>query len=77
MNDQKDTTTPLLPTRNPGARLATTAAVPALTHDEKRILELFRETADQQLLLGIAAVCVRTKPRFKRPALHMVRGGGA
>ncbi|ATQ74832.1 hypothetical protein CR152_10080 [Massilia violaceinigra] len=77
MNDQNDITTPLARTRNPSARLATIAVVAALTRDEKRILELFRETTDQQLLLGIAAVCARTKPRHTRPALHLVRGGTA
>ncbi|ATQ78309.1 hypothetical protein CR152_30205 [Massilia violaceinigra] len=77
MNDQNDITTPPVRTRTPGARLATITAVPALTRDEKHILELFRETTDQKLLLSTAAVCVSHNPRHQRPVLHLVRGGGA
>ena len=48
-----------------------------LTYDELRMLELFRATTDQQMLLGIAAVCVNFSPRHKRPVLHLVHGGMA
>lgn len=48
-----------------------------LTQDERRMLELFRATTDQQLLLGVAAVCVDTKPRHRRPVLRLVQGSAA
>lgn len=58
-------------------RPVSTAATSDLTQDEKRLLDLFRATTDQQMLLGIAGVCVDTKPRHTRPALHLVHGGPA
>lgn len=57
--------------------LGSTSAAAPLTHDEQQMLELFRATTDKQLLLGFAAVCVKTTPCHKRPVLRLVRGGVA
>ncbi|MDQ1834091.1 hypothetical protein [Massilia scottii] len=57
-------------------KLVARAAV-TLTPAEQRMLELFRATRDQEMLLSFAGVFVETAPRHIRPVLHLVRGGAA
>lgn len=68
----------MAPTKPQGKHTKLVARVAVdLTSAERRMLELFRATKDQEMLLGFAGVCAATAPRHIRPVLHLVRGGAA